>query len=618
MKWAQTPQKASLFLYGLLSLTLSQVPNLAKAQSQIQTIDDVNKSLISYGASWKAGSLIYFPSFYVGFAPKVENANRIEFRLGRGNVARLTATLDELTVLSYLYQMQARAELYSAAESQGVIKPVQQDQLGNFRAILASPQYQIAATIKGYQSGSLTRTQLYQKSFEIMKALNPGRVFENNTDLSKTILGWKKTNLESLKAEAAKGGTLTAGGAMAYLKANTPQALVAVNNILFGRVNALTLSEAQFQMLADVMVVADDASLIQKTVSLLKSATGDRYETKVVRKGQLRPALQCTSVQDCTLAHNEFTAVYPVGSVKYWEPDRDGNSIGAIREQGAMNFLSKSTFDVDQIRVDTFYGWAPKMNYSSIENAIHNPAVRTILTDAKYKELYGKFNIPANHDHLWVVARGAVSHGCTRMSLGHLLEVRQIFPSQPSEMLKLVYSGSKSADYDLFDIDGKGLKIMGVQYFIAYGLLGDSGLASRDNGGFSTYSLMPTEFRQQLYGKKQFTISGDKYIFSNPYVSYFNGHKKGEEGRASVFSVKMAGDFELYEQAYEKDKVQFFDLPKLSISSLAGNSNNKTNKSAQTVRLFGRIAACGPFASEFKECSEAAYKAEAKSLGFSL
>ncbi len=575
----------------LVTLTTSQ----AFTQAQVTSIEQYNSGLIANGVAW-AGSA-YYPSLYTGFAPREEEANRIHFRLSRGNVARLTVTLDEQAVLTYLYSLQKRRAVISAVTSSGDIKPMHRPQNAMHDSLLDA--HGVPQTIADFEAGRITREQFYARSLEVMKALNPGRIFDINLDLKALSAEWR-SKMASVVVKKAGAQLAT------YLAKNPQEAVVLANQILFGRLNVTQLSSDQIQALAKLAgSTADEATFANDYVALLKSLSGNRFETKVVRNGQTQAAINGTQ-----LSITEFTAIYPVGSVLATTKDNAGNRIPMIRENGALNFVSTERFDVDQIRSEPYYGWIPKMNYTLSQNAIHNPAVRTSLSKSEFKFLYNQLGIPSNERTIWLVSRGPVSHGCTRMAAGHIHEVRAVFPSSNEEMTRVVYSGNASTDYDLFDIDGSGqLKVMGSKYFVAYNLVSTgSDEGYRESKGLIPESFNADQFYAQLYGANQYTKAQDTYVFSNPYISYFSG-TVGRDKRAKAFSVKVAGDYPLYEQKYEQDKIQFFDLPKLGLKSLGGTTN-----ASKLVRLFGRINACGPFAKEFAKCREPEFTQEMSSI----
>lgn len=110
-------------------------------------------------------------------------------------------------------------------------------------------------------------------------------------------------------------------------------------------------------------------------------------------------------------------------------------------------------------------------------------------------------------------------------------------------MKKVKYFGNASTDYDLFDIDGSGtLKVMGVQYYLSYGLMSSEGDGYREGKFLIPESLMKMAFYQQLYGKQQFREENGEVIFINPYISQFQLEKAGNV-RAKAFSQQYKGEF---------------------------------------------------------------------------
>src|SRR5689334_15261021 len=54
----------------------------------------------------------YDPNFYTGFAPRVQERERIKIHLGRGNQVRLRMVLSDQTIDNYLPDQVARHDLY--------------------------------------------------------------------------------------------------------------------------------------------------------------------------------------------------------------------------------------------------------------------------------------------------------------------------------------------------------------------------------------------------------------------------------------------------------------------------------------------------------------------------
>ena len=69
----------------------------------------------------------------------------------------------------------------------------------------------------------------------------------------------------------------------------------------------------------------------------------------------------------------------------------------------------------------------------------------------------------------------------------------------------------------------------------------------------------------------------------------------------------------MYEQNYEKDKVQLFSMSSSMMSTLSSGSNH-TSTGKRLVRLFGRANSCGVFAKKYSQCKEDVYLNELKDL----
>ncbi len=583
------------------------------ALAQSTPLADFNQSLPKNGVVFDN----YAPSFYTGFAPRVEAPERIHFRIARGNQARLTAILDEQAVLTYLYQLKKRKSVYDEVVGQRIIEPLYLDQLSRFNSVVSSPVYGIEDTLRRYSTGALSREALYEKSLQVMEALNPGRVFRLKLDLDARFAA--AANL----AQALLGNAtlVDARSALSWIQQNPKDSLVVANEVLPGRLNLISLTESRKALLAEFLLASnhrvDSRTLRPIALALLLDASEGLFDFKTVREGRRVDALQCQSEGPCVLAYPEFTAIYPVGTVASYTSDSYGNQIPVIRTTGVWNFLQRNYHEVDHIREETYYGFMPKMDYEAIGNGIHNPAVRKNLKSSNFSNLVHELEIPGSYTYLWAVSRGGVSSGCVRMAGGHIWEVRHVFPSNPESMPRLRYHGNSSADYDLFDVDGDGrLEVMGVEYFIAYSLSGLSGEAKREGSALAGSSLNREQFYNVLYGRnEQFRVTPDGgYKFLNPSVSYFLGTASGEM-KAAPFSRRVPGEYPLYEQAYEREKIQFYMIRNSSLAMLASPRSDHQNRHQQLVRALGRINGCGPWVTEFASCSsEARFDQEISNL----
>ena len=152
---------------------------------------------------------------------------------------------------------------------------------------------------------------------------------------------------------------------------------------------------------------------------------------------------------------------------------------------------------------------------------------------------------------------------------------------------------------------------MGVKYSISYGTQSASGLANREGKNLDIAERGKEKFYTSLYGAKNvFTVDANgTYLFSNPGVSvpsYLDLLKRGMKTRM-VFN----GTLPLYEQDYERDKIQMY-LPSDTYGMEEMNNSN-TALSKNIIRLMGRIRGCSPY-SDKAACGETAFYREASSV----
>jgi hypothetical protein len=508
--------------------------------------------------------------------------------------------LDEATLIDYPFDLAKRYEFYkrvtSGPNAQYNLKPKGSSflpQLTYFNQILESQQYGILDFVQTTKSASESDETLYRKGLEILKALNPGRIYMLNINLNAEFARWKTEMVQKANGDTKK------------ILADPKNVAVAINTLVFGRVNLVTKPSTEImEKLAKTLELAvsnaSDEQFIPAAVALFKTASGTKYQIKVLNSnGQFQSPIQCHGTS-CTLSYPEFTAIYPTGSMEAWISDEHGNRITQFATPGLWQFLNYGGKEFDNIRKEPYYGYAPKMDYEGIGNGFHNPAVRFWEPSKALKTALG---LPAKHNTLWAPKRGGISHGCLRLALGHLWEMRQIFPVENSKATQIKMFGNNSQDFDVYDIDGDGrLEVMGVEYKITYGLKGADGLARREGNGFDVNGGATLEFYNKLYGAKNvFEVVGEnRYVFVNPKVSIHShlDFKKKVVGTR----IAMAGRYPLFEQTYEREKVQFY--------SLAGGM---TDANKIVTRLMGRVRGCAP-TSDKTACGETAFDKEAARL----
>lgn len=568
---------------------------LIVSAAQIQTIQDYSQQLPYWGTSWAPGKdseSNYYPSFYVGFAPRSEFPSRIHIRTARGNQTRVSVILDEQTIKDYMYDLVYRDSFYQ--EAAGGNKPAIDvsvngsviPQMDFFSQIVNSSQYNIRSAVQS----SLSPEQLYAKSLETLIALNPGRVFMIDLDLSKEFARWQTVVAELLAGQSPES----------IFTADAQETVIALNSLVWGRVNITEKpSEALIAKLQSTvrLAMANSPELAQQATELFTLATADKYQIKIVdQNGQWAPAIRCEQGV-CRLRYPEFTAIYPTGSAKAFTKDDFGNSIPLFATPGLWSFLERSYHQVDHIRKEPYYGWAPKMDFEAIGNGFHNPAVR--FNGANFsKETKEALRAPIEHTQLWAVKRGGVSSGCLRLSLGHVWEMRHIMPVENDKMKQVYFFGNNSTDFDLYDINGDGdLEIIGLEYQITYDTKGSSGLDKREGEELLLSADSREAYYKGLYGSKNvFEKSGEAFIFNNPEVS-FPSHLDYKQKKTKTTYV-MTGQYPLYEQVYEQDKVQFYSLPNI----------DKT-----LIRLMGRVRGCAPDSNK-DACGETAFAKEKEAV----
>lgn len=569
------------------------------------TIEDYNSQLPYWGVSWApvSGHINgYHPTFYTGFAPRSQNTEHIHLRTSRGNQTRVSIILNDETLNDYLYDLKARYNFYKlvSSEAQGsrpIIKPVSTSapQMSSFFEILESPTYSILDFIS---RDSISKEEIYSHALNTLRQLNPGRVYDIDIDLNQSFLEWQRL-LISQNLDPS----------------NSQDQIILINALVWGRVNYTDTPDSDT---VDALITtanlakatpAEPAFLLS-ALELFKQVTGSKYNFPVFKNNRWRTALDCQDPVNgpCSLAYPEFTAIYPTGSVKSFTKDTYGNRISQFATPGLWNFVdSGSRDDVDYIRSEPYYGWAPKMDFEAIGNGFHNPAVRFWGVSSRFKN---QLDIPDSHNTLWAVKRGGVSSGCLRLPLGHVWELRHIFPVQNELMKKVYFFGNTPRDFDLYDVNGDGqLQVMGVEYMISYDLQGANSLAKREGKDLEVETSDKFSFYKKLYGSKNvFEFSNGEFIFASPSVSFPSWMDYQEKGVKT--RLTMDGSYPLYEQTYEKDKVQFY--APISTQGMSGGKHH-SSLGKRIVRLMGRVRGCAP-TSDKEACGEAQFKREARSL----
>jgi hypothetical protein len=256
-----------------------------------------------------------------------------------------------------------------------------------------------------------------------------------------------------------------------------------------------------------------------------------------------------------TLGFDEFTAIYPVGTLNGYTTYH-GRQIPEYPTPGRRALTThQRTLTVDHVPTDTDYSYSPWIPYMHVGPRLHN-AIHTLYWQMKPTET--RFLPPAwrsvssgSRDgqpfgYLWLLSRGPMSHGCTHLNVGHISELRQILPTDPDQLAQVDMFLTKSYLYDVFDIDGDFQpEVMGVRYFIAYAL--------KDNKPGQLRVLDDRHaYYDWLYGGELAYDPADRGIFHHIKDGRFID-------RTAVDGAEYER-LELHEADYETERIQFYRL----------------------------------------------------------
>ncbi len=492
----------------------------------------------------------YEPSLYTGFAPRCQDPARIHIRLSRGNQLRLTVVLGPEQIDNYLEDLLLRRRIVEELVSKGLIDLTQNKEFETFCAEL---DRQDVATVVS-RKDSLAKNEFQKKSLVIMERLNPGRVFHIRRPIAIVLDRWQQI----LRQQSAK--------------MNSPQRrLELINELLPGRINLLEANdelEKIFRNLAELAQQENQPgqsrnSFSKEAIRFLSRITGNMYP-----------------VIDGLIEAEEFTAIYPAGTAESWVswhgkrlPDFTVTGIWPliprVKGKGIVGM-------VDYVSTNPGYGYIPMLPYQyagGIEyNAFHNPGIRCTLAGSRilplgWQRVSGIRDPNKPFTNLWIVSRGPVSHGCTRLAAGHMLEMRSILPSRSEDLEKIVTFRNLPQCYDIFDVNGDGIvEVIGVKYFLAYA-------HTEDRIPYKVYAANSREpFYEWLYaGDVRFDEAGRAW-FPQALMCAFSG-KKAHESR-------VYENIHLWEAEYERDRIQFFKTRPVSFESAQG---------FELIRELGRI-----------------------------
>jgi hypothetical protein len=454
------------------------------------------------------------PTFYTGFAPRADEAARVHLHVGRGNQLRITLVLSESVQGAYARDLKVRRDTYRRLIDSKRIRLTQNEQFAEFEATL--DELVIDGLVEA--EADLSPAELRKRNLNLMKRLNPGRIFEIEIPEQALLDQWRK----QLRPEDRKGA-----------ESDRDRRLELLNALLPTRVWIAETNAATRRALGALVAKALDG--------------GDFGEDYFALLERLRPGLYPR--KDGKLSFIEFTAVHPIGTFNEYT-EYNGRKIPLYPTPGRRALTThQRTHTVDHIPTVAAYSYSPWLPYMHVGTNMHNsfhtlwwrmqvdqtPFLPETWQDAAEGKTY-----------LWLLSRGPMSSGCTHLTTGHISELRQVLPSDTEKLYDIDTFYNRSYDLDVFDIDGDlQPEVMGVEYFIAYALSNKKPKRLRVKDERLAYYGW-------LYGK-QFSLDKDG-------KAWLSGV---QDGRFVERTAKKGAEYDrlpLYEAAYQPERFQFYRL----------------------------------------------------------
>ena len=465
----------------------------------------------------------YEPAFYTGFAPRTNDPQRVHLHLGRGNQLRVTVVLADDVLHDYAEDLLDRYRTYRTLIDDGCLVLTQNQGFEDFERILKGAQLERLVTEQATLSVDVVR----ERNLRLMEQLNPGRLFHMRLPLDEVVRRW----VASVRPADRAG-------------MDTKRQLELVNLMLPTRLFISQLEPDVAPQLAALVMRCPQGTIEQRTLDDLiklfsQLLTLVTHGTYPVRNGTLR--------------FDEFTAIYPVGTLNAYTKYR-GREIPEYPTPGRRALTThQRTQTIDHVPIDDYYSYFPWIPYMHVGPRLHN-AIHTLFWQMKPTET--AFLPPAwrsvsrgsrdgeSFRYLWLLSRGPMSHGCTHLNAGHISELRQILPADSDQLGQVDLFLNKSYLYDIFDIDGDfEPEVMGVRYFIAYALRDNKPdhLRARDDR---------RAYYDWLYGGELSYDNADRGIFHQIKDSRFIGRTAVDGAEYERIALREAD--------YEAEKIQFY------------------------------------------------------------
>jgi hypothetical protein len=469
----------------------------------------------------------YEPTFYAGYAPRMTDPERIHLHVGRGNQLRATAVLSDDVLEAYARDLLARDRTVRSLIDAGELRITQNAAFDAMRAT----QHRVGLEGLVAEEKGLPPQALRDRNLTLMERLNPGRVFRIRMPLDEVIGRWLSS------ASGLDPERLDPQRQLELLNAMLPTRLF----VEPARLDAATSAELKALVAA---AAGHGASARTQAIAALRPA----FVRLLDRMGRGHyPA------RGEALEFIEFTALYPVGTANEFMPYR-GRQIPLYptpgRRQLTTHQRSNTSDHIAEVPTYSYSPWLPYMHVGpKMHNAFHTPYWDLRLDSARFlPDALRKTNARSREGtrlpNAYLLSRGPASHGCTHVNPGHLVELRQILPSETERLEQVEVFINRSELFDVFDIDGDfEPEVMGVRYFVAYSI-------QNDKPGSMRAPVDRAPFYDWLYAGELRLSSDGRGTFEGVRDAKFSGDR--------ALDGTLYPRIPLYEAAYEPERVQFY------------------------------------------------------------
>jgi hypothetical protein len=143
----------------------------------------------------------YEPTFYTGFAPRAQDSRRLHLHVGRGNQLRVTQVLSERVVETYAWDLMIRYRGYRELIDNEKVVLTQNSGFEDFEKQIK--ELDIETLVDAGKE--LSSEKLRQRNLELIKQLNPDRIFTIHIPDEKLLKNWtsqiRPADLKSMKKQ---------------------------------------------------------------------------------------------------------------------------------------------------------------------------------------------------------------------------------------------------------------------------------------------------------------------------------------------------------------------------------------------------------------------------------